>query len=276
MKESFLARLQRIQSSKQSNLCVGLDPDPAKIPPGLLSTASVADAVLQFTESIIHATSSFASAFKFNIAFFEALGTDGFRVLRDALSAVPENVLTIADAKRGDIGNTARFYAKAFFEDLEFDGITISPYMGGDSVRPFLEYGEKGVFLLIRTSNPGGNEFQTLMVGEDPLYQVVAQRAVEWAADLSGTIGFVVGATDLDAMSKLRVAHPDVPFLIPGIGAQGGNAASVMDVAGSGPVLINSSRQILYASSGDDFAQRAEIESEKLCLELRQSSSKVH
>ena len=271
MKESFLARLQQIQSSKQSHLCVGLDPDPANIPPGITSSSSVADAVLQFTESIIHATSSFAIAFKFNIAFFEALGVDGLRVLGDALSAVPENVITIADAKRGDIGNTARFYAKAFFEDLHFDAITISPYMGGDSVRPFLEYEGKGIFLLVRTSNPGGNEFQTLIVGEDPLYHIVARQAVKWADGLPATLGFVVGATDLDAMAHLRTAHPTVPFLIPGIGAQGGNVTAVMDAAGSGPVLVNSSRQILYASSGDDFEQKAAEQSEKLCLELQEA-----
>ncbi|GMQ80862.1 MAG: orotidine-5'-phosphate decarboxylase [Rhodothermia bacterium] len=247
-----------------------MDPDPVKIPPGLTSSSSVADAVLEFTERIIHATSSYATAFKFNIAFFEALGIDGFRVLGDALSVVPENVLTIADAKRGDIGNTARFYAKAFFKELNFDAITISPYMGGDSVRPFLEYEGKGVFLLVRTSNPGGNELQTLMVEGDPLYHIVARQAVDWARNLPGTLGFVVGATDLDAMAQLRTEHPNVPFLIPGIGAQGGNATSVMDAAGSGPVLINSSRQILYASSGDDFAQKAAEQSEKLCLELRE------
>ena len=271
MKASFQTQLHEIQSSKQSHLCVGLDPDPARMPSGLAASSSVANAVLEFTERIIHATSPFVSAFKFNIAFFEALGVDGFRVLKEALSCTPEGITTIADAKRGDIGNTARFYAKAFFEDLNFDAITISPYMGSDSVRPFLEYEGKGVFLLVRTSNPGGNEFQTLMVNHEPVYQIVARTATGWAADLPGSLGFVVGATNLDELSHLRTAHPDVPFLIPGVGIQGGDAVSVMNSAGSGPVLINSSRQILYASDRDDFAQKAAEQAERLCLELREA-----
>lgn len=254
---SFREKLAEQRRLKRSVLCVGLDPDPQKLPQHLLSTYSLEDAVRHFCVSIIEATSPFAIAFKFNFAFFEALGDAGMAVMRSVLKAVPANLLTIADAKRGDIGNSAQFYAKSVFEDLGFDSITLSPYMGQDSITPFLEYAGTCSFVLARTSNPGGNDFQLLNVESGPLYSFVAQSVDLWGKDKPGDTGFVVGATDLDSMSKLRLQLPDAPFLIPGVGSQGGSASDVMTAAGSGPVLINSSRDIIYASGTSDFAKVA-------------------
>ncbi len=264
MKGSFLARLSAIRIAKRSVLCVGLDPDPDKLPSSLRSSTDLPSAIYTFLKAVIDSTAPFAAAYKFNLAFFEALGLKGMSVLSDIVSSMPLGALLIADAKRGDIGNSAKFYARAFFEDYGFDAITISPYMGADSVLPFLEYEEKGVFLLARTSNPGGNDFQTLIVDDEPLYMVVARKAEEWSRGQVGSLGFVVGATDLVAMAALRAACPESAFLIPGVGAQGGDACSVMKAAGSGPVLVNSSRGILYASADSDYAARAASEADRL------------
>lgn len=276
VKGSFLARLAAICAAKQSVLCVGLDPDPDKLPYSLRSSTDVPSAVRTFLKAVVETTAPFAAAYKFNLAFFEALGLQGWNVLSDLISSMPRNTMLIADAKRGDVGNSAKFYAKAFFEDFGFDAITISPYMGADSVLPFLEYEEKGVFLLVRTSNPGGNDFQTLIVDDEPLYMVIARKAKEWARDQVGSLGFVVGATDLEAMAALRAACPKAAFLIPGVGAQGGDAGSVMKAAGSGPVLVNSSRGILYASADSDFAARAASETDRLRAILWSGISERH
>jgi len=264
VKGSFLERLTAICAAKRSVLCVGLDPDPDKLPSDLRSSTDLPSAVCTFLKAVVESTAPFATAYKFNLAFFEALGMHGWSVLSDLVSSMPHDALLIADAKRGDIGNSAKFYAKAFFEDFGFDAITISPYMGADSVLPFLEYEEKGVFLLARTSNPGGNDFQTLIVEDEPLYMVVARKAKEWSRGRAGSLGFVVGATDLEAMAALRTACPHSVFLIPGVGAQGGDAESVMKTAGSGPLLVNSSRGILYASADGDYALQAARAADKL------------
>ena len=257
MNVSFCAKLASLRAQKSSVLCVGLDPDPAKLPKHILSRYPTGEAVEHFCTSIIEATAPFAIAFKINFAFFEALGDRGLSIMRTVLSSIPPGVLTIADAKRGDIGNSARFYASSVFDDLGFDSVTLSPYMGQDSLTPFLNYPGKCSFVLARTSNPGGNDFQTLNVAGQPLYSHVAKAVSGWAQDQPGTAGFVVGATDVSSLAQLRLELPEAPFLIPGVGSQGGSAADVMKAAGSGPVLINSSRAIIYASDALDFAQKA-------------------
>lgn len=206
---------------------------------------------------IIESTSEHAIAFKLNFAFFEALGDEGVRVLRSVLNSIPADILSIADAKRGDTGNSASFYAKSIFDDLGFDSVTISPYMGKDSVTPFLARTGTCAFVLARTSNPGGNDFQKLPVGDELLYQYLARSAVSWSAGKPGTTGLVVGATDTGSMATLRNMLPETPFLIPGVGSQGGSAREVIDASGSGPILVNSSRAIIYSSGGRDFASAA-------------------
>ncbi len=233
------------------------------------------EAVRQFCVSIIESTASFASAYKLNLAFFEALGRHGPAVLEDVLDVIPEEIITIADAKRGDIGNSARFYAKALLEDLNFDSITVAPYMGSDSIRPFLMFSGKVAFVLARTSNPGGNDYQLLETDGVPLYHRVAADCVRLGAESPGAAGLVVGATDLDSLASLRILCPETPFLIPGVGVQGASASDVFAAAGSGPLLINSSRKIIYASTGPDFADAAATAARSLCRELAEAAGRI-
>lgn len=271
MNDSFSDRLAYVQRLRHSVVCVGIDPDPARIPAHLGSDLSVS--IPAFCRDIIRATSEFASSYKFNFAFFEALGSAGHDIMAECLAAVDETAVTIADAKRGDIGNSAGFYAKSVFDDLGFHSVTVSPYMGRDSVTPFLSRSGTCAFVLARTSNPGGDDLQQLSDGTRPLYEAVASLAGSWANDEPGEAGLVVGATDLDAMKRLRAIGPDVPFLVPGVGAQGGSARDVLTASGSGPILVNSSRAILYASSGRDFASAAEAATRALARELEEARS---
>lgn len=257
-----------MRAQKSSVLCVGLDPDPEKLPVHLMNNYAPHEAVEIFCSQIIEATHPFAVAFKINFAFFEALGDAGMATMRKVLQQIPADCLTIADAKRGDIGNSASFYAKSVFEDLRFDSVTVSPYMGKDSLLPFLNYPGTCTFALARTSNPGGSDFQLLEIDGEPLYVKVAKSVALWANSTSGEAGLVVGATDVQSMSELRGFLPDVPFLIPGVGSQGGSATEVMAAAGDGPVLINSSRSILFASNATDFAQKAANVAHQTQLEL--------
>lgn len=267
----FTERLGAIQRKKQSVVCVGLDPDPQRLPQHLTVDVDPAHAVVTFNRAVIEATASIAVAYKLNLAFFEALGAGGWNAIEATLDAVPDDALTIADGKRGDIGNSARFYARAAFAQLGFDACTVAGYMGRDSVTPFLEYEGRGVFLLARTSNPGGADFQELACGGELLFERVVRTACTWDADRVGRLGFVAGATDLAALRRIRTLTPSAPLLIPGIGAQGGDAHAVMEAAGDGPVLINSSRAIIYASGERDFAEAAAREAEALRLSLEQS-----
>lgn len=257
MKHAFSERLQTLRQQKSSVLCVGLDPDPERLPPHLVRSLPLPEAVSRFCRDIIEATAESAVAFKVNFAFFEALGANGYAVMEDVLSAIPPDVLTIADAKRGDIGNSASFYARAVFDELRFDSITVSPFMGRDSVDPFMTREGTCAFVLARTSNPGSADFQQLMIQDGPLFETVAKRVVAWGEEANGEAGLVVGATDTRDLNTLRGLLPATPFLIPGVGAQGGSAEEVMEASGSGPVLINSSRAIIYASSNEDFALAA-------------------
>lgn len=251
---------------KQSFLCVGLDVDLEKIPAHLLETE---DPIFEFNKAIIDATKDFCVAYKPNIAFYECLGMKGWESLRKTLDYIPSNIFTIADAKRGDIGNTSTYYAKTFFEYLKFDSVTIAPYMGEDSVTPFLEFKDKWAIVLALTSNKGALDFQMVKDenGEE-LFKKVLQKTASWGNP--GNTMFVVGATRAEGIGEVRKLVPDHFFLVPGVGAQGG---SLEDVAQYGwnsdcGLLVNSSRQIIYASQGEDFAEKAGKEAEKLQLQM--------
>jgi len=242
-------------------VCVGLDIDPARLPAPLRDKP---DPLFRFLKGIIEATSSLVLAYKPNLALYESLGVEGWDLLRRTLRLIPEGVIKIGDAKRGDIGSTAEKYASALF-DLGFDAVTVNPYLGRDTVTPFIRDPEKGCFLLCLTSNPSSHDFQYLRAEGKCVYEHIAERACVW--NDGGNVGLVVGATHPRELSGLRRIAPDLPFLIPGIGAQGGDLeAAVMnggDASGES-VVINSSRAILYASSGADFADMAAVQTSML------------
>lgn len=254
--------------NKQSFLCVGLDTDLDKIPPHLLDTE---DPVFEFNKAIIDATKDFAVSYKPNIAFYECLGPKGWESLKKTVDYIPQNCFVIADAKRGDIGNTSRYYAKTFFEYLDCDAVTVAPYMGEDSVTPFQEFAGKWVILLALTSNAGALDFQfTADKNGEELYKKVLKKSAKWGD--AGNLMFVVGATRADGIGEVRKLVPDHFFLVPGVGAQGG---SLQDVANYGwnkdcGLLVNASRSVLYASNGEDFAQKAAEEAQKLQQEMQQ------
>ena len=266
---AFSQKLRRIQATKQSVLCVGLDPDLKRLPRHLLDRYPVAGAVVAFNAALIEATAAAACAFKLNFAFYEALGRDGWNTLERTIQHLPPDVLALADAKRGDIGNTARFYAESIFEQLGFDACTVAPYMGRDAVAPFLQYPEKAALVLARTSNPSAADFQERDCEGERLYERVARHVARWNDETPGTAGLVVGATGPEALASLRALCPTLPFLIPGIGAQGGDPGVVAAAATeAGRVLVNSSRQIIYASDGTDFAEASAREAEALRARL--------
>ncbi|GAB4179389.1 MAG: orotidine-5'-phosphate decarboxylase [Calditrichia bacterium] len=268
---SFFKKLNSIIHRKKSFLCVGLDSDIEKIPDGLEKSAQ---GVLEFNKAIIEATSEFAVAYKINIAFYESLGIKGWEVLEKTLMEIPSDIISIADAKRGDIGNTSRHYAKTFFDTYSFDAITVAPYMGFDSVAPFAEYRDKGVFVLCLTSNKGSGDFQYLKIDDSPLYMHVARRIKEW--NQYDNLGIVAGATHPTELADLRTILPDVPFLIPGVGAQGGDLEAVLKnslTVNKDSILINSSRGIIFASKGNDFAQEARKRAEDLVNQMRTLSN---
>lgn len=239
-----------------SFLCVGLDSDPLRIPAHLRDCD---DPVFEFNKAIIEATSDLAVAYKPNLAFYEAQGPTGWESLRKTLEIIPDHIFTIADAKRGDIGNTSRLYARAFFETLGFDAVTVAPYMGKDSVAPFLEYEGKWVFLLALTSNKGAEDFQWYGGKENPLYAEVMRKGEEWANELPGHLGYVTGATRPEYIGEIRKMAPEAFFLVPGVGAQGGDLQAVAreGLNGQCGLLVNSSRGIIFAGEGEDFAEKA-------------------
>lgn len=243
--------------AKKSFLCVGLDVDQDHIPDNL---SSEPDAIFIFCKRIIEATAPFCVAYKPNIAFFEAYGLEGWKSLEKVMGFLNQNypeIFTIADAKRADIGNTSKQYAKAYFEQLAFDSITIAPYMGKDSVEPFLEYEDKHAIMLALTSNDGASDFQLIKTKGKPLYEVVIEKSRNWKN--ADRLMYVVGATKAEALKNIRTLIPDSFLLIPGVGAQGGSLEEVSinglnDVCG---LLVNSSRGVIYASSGNDYDQAA-------------------
>jgi|SRR5690554_977532 len=246
--------IQEIKS-KKSFLCVGLDTDMDLIPKHLLDTE---DPIFEFNKAIIDATKDYCVAYKPNIAFYECLGPKGWESLKKTIDYIPKDKFTIADAKRGDIGNTSRYYAKTFFEYMDFDAVTIAPYMGEDSITPFLEYKNKWVIVLALTSNKGALDFQfmTDMNGEK-LYERVLKKTAKWGD--ADQLMYVVGATRAESIKTVRKIVPNHFFLVPGIGAQGGSLADTANYGWNGDcgLLVNASRSILYASNGEDFAEKA-------------------
>jgi len=250
----FSDKLSSATRQNKSLLCVGLDPDPERMP---------ADTgVLEFNKAIIDATCDLVCAYKLNFAFYEALESEGLEALKQTIKYIPNDIPVIGDAKRGDIGNTARAYARAIFSVLNCDATTVNPYLGFDSIEPFIQYTDKGVFILCRTSNSGALDFQSLSCaaesGEYRLFEMVARKASQWNS--TGNIGLVVGATYPEELRLIRQSHPDMPLLIPGIGAQGGELSLAVRYGvnreGAG-IIINSSRQIIFASPDLDFARAA-------------------
>jgi len=250
---------------KGSFLCVGLDTDPSKIPKHLLQ---LEDPVFEFNKQIIDATHQYCVAYKPNIAFYEALGPSGWESLRKTMDYIPAGLFTIADAKRGDIGNTASMYAKAFFEQMRFDSVTLSPYMGEDSVKPFL-LKDKWAILLALTSNKGSSDFQTIRSASTgrPLYEEVITKSQEWGSP--DQLMYVVGATQGEKISAIRDLAPEHFFLIPGIGAQGGDLELVSKAMNRQcGLIVNSARSIIYASADVDFAHRAGEEAQLIRAEM--------
>ncbi len=253
---------------KQSFLCVGLDTDPAKIPAHLQQEE---DPVFAFNKAIIDATKDYAVAYKPNIAFYECLGPKGWESLKKTIDYIPKDCFIIADAKRGDIGNTSTYYAKTFFEYLDCDAVTVAPYMGEDSVTPFQEFPNKWVILLALTSNRGALDFQFLTdANGEELYKKVLKKSAKWGD--SNNLMYVVGATRAEGIGEVRKLVPDHFFLVPGVGAQGGSLADVAHYGWNADcgLLVNASRSVLYASSGTDFAEKAGEEAHSLQQQMQQ------
>lgn len=255
---------------KKSFLCIGLDVDLNKIPKHLLQCE---DPIFEFNKAIIDATHDLTVAYKPNIAFFEAYGIKGWQSLQKTINYINEQhpeIFTIADAKRGDIGNTSSMYAKAFFEDLNFDSITVAPYMGKDSVEPFLAFENKHTILLALTSNEGAFDFQTLPLNGKELYKQVLETSKEWKN--AQNLMYVVGATKAEYFTEIRKIVPDSFLLVPGVGAQGGSLEEVCKYGMNDQIglLINSSRGIIYASNEGDFAELARVEALKIQQQMQE------
>jgi orotidine-5'-phosphate decarboxylase len=259
----FLDKLRSAQAKNNSKLCIGLDTALSAIPEILQREPNP---VLAFNRAIIEATKDLACAYKPNVAYYEASGISGFEALEGTLDAIPAEIVTIADIKRGDIGATSDQYAIAYQTTFAFDSLTLSPYMGSDSVSPFLQREDRGVFFLGLTSNAGAKDFQYLeLANGKKLYEEVTDKVLEWNR-AKQNCGLVVGATKPSELASLRGRAPELPFLIPGIGAQGGSIEEVLKANGEGLAIINVSRAICGASKGSDFAEAAR----KAALEFRE------
>ena len=256
---TFRERYEAAAAANDSLLCVGLDPDPGRIPDGVDTLA--------FLEAIVEATADLVCCFKPNAAFFESRGPEGVAELRALIAAIPDDVPVLLDAKRGDIGNSSEHYARAVFEQLGAHGVTVSPYLGRDAIEPFLAHEDRHSFVLCRTSNAGAGDFQDLPVGEGgrPLYLQVAATASAW--NERGNVGLVVGATYPGEAREVRALCPDMLLLMPGVGAQAGDleaaVQAALDAEGGG-ILVNASRGVLYAGTGGDYASAARAEAARL------------
>jgi orotidine-5'-phosphate decarboxylase len=256
--------IQQIRT-KKSYLCVGLDSDITKIPQHLLKHE---DPVFEFNKAIIDATKDLCVSYKINTAFYEANGLKGWQSMEKTLNYIPKDIFTIADAKRGDIGNTSTQYAKAFFNAMQFDSITVAPYMGKDSVKPFLDFENKWTIVLGLTSNEGAFDFQYLKNENQELFKHVIQKVASWGTDEN--LMFVIGATKTAQLKEVREIIPNHFLLVPGVGAQGGSLEEVSKIGMNADVglLVNASRQIIFASNGEDFAEKARTEAMKLQAEM--------
>lgn len=246
--------VQKIRA-QQSYLCVGLDTDLKKIPSHLGNST---DSILAFNKEIIEATLPYSVAYKINTAFYESMGAKGWEIMAETLKFIPASHFTIADAKRGDIGNTSAQYAKTFFETLNFDAVTVAPYMGSDSIRPFLDYKDKTTIVLGLTSNKGAQDFEQLTLADgSKLYETVIQKVSKWGSP--DNLMFVVGATQASALERIRQLIPDHFLLVPGVGAQGGSLQEVSKAGMSTQtgLLINVSRAVIYADGSKDYARAA-------------------
>jgi len=255
---SFRERLEQAIEKGRSLLCIGLDPDLERFPEGI---ARDAQGIVAFNRAIVEATADLVCAYKPNLAFYLAHGAAGIAALAETRRSIPPDIPVILDAKLGDIASTSAAYARAVFETLGFDAVTVHPYLGSEALEPFFAYADRGVFVLVRTSNPGAVELQDAPVGEagEPLFLWLADRVREWN-ERFGNLGLVVGATYPVDLALVRQRCPDLPVLAPGVGAQGGDLEETVRAAlseGSGPLLVNVARSVLYASSGPDFAEAA-------------------
>jgi orotidine-5'-phosphate decarboxylase len=252
--------------TKKSYLCVGLDTDLTKIPKHLQQHP---EAIFEFNKAIIDATKDHCVAYKINTAFYEAEGLKGWEAMEQTVDYIPSTHFRIADAKRGDIGNTSSQYAKAFFETMNFDAITVAPYMGADSIQPFIAYQNKWTILLGLTSNEGAKDFELQKLGNEYLYEHVIRKASQWGS--TENLMFVVGATRADEFTNLRKISPDHFFLVPGVGAQGGSLKEISEKAMTKDcgLLINASRAVIYASDGEDFAVKAATVAKEYADEMK-------
>lgn len=266
-REELIAQIK----AKESMLCVGLDTDMDKLPEGVEHSMK---GMVEFNRNIIEATHKYAVAYKINTAFYEQYGSEGWQCMEETLNLIPKECFTIADAKRGDIGNTSSMYARAFFKRLNFDSITVAPYMGEDSLSPFFAFEGKWVICLGLTSNAGSKDFQVLESEGQKIYQHVMHKVSQWGNP--GNLMFVTGATKASDLKQLRESFPEHFFLVPGVGAQGGTVQDVCEAAISnfGGLLINASRSILYASSGADYIEKAEAEAKSLQMQCAEEMSK--
>ncbi|MBU0580670.1 MAG: orotidine-5'-phosphate decarboxylase [Candidatus Margulisbacteria bacterium] len=265
----FIEKLKKTIEKNKSQVCIGLDPDLSKFPTHLKSNP---EAIYEFNKSIIEGTVDVVCAYKPNIAFYEAEGWAGLQALKKTIEFIAGRVPVILDAKRGDIGNTAQAYAKSIFEDFKADAVTLSPYMGLDSLEPFLKYKDKGAFILCLTSNPGADDFQ-----KPDLYKQVASKVFQWNVKYKN-MGLVVGATNGKQIQEIRKIAPGIPFLVPGVGAQGGDLEEVFRkgvFTKEDIVIINSSRKIIYASAGKDYAQAAKQATHQLNTEINKIRSSL-
>ena len=268
---SFLAKYNNAVQNNNSYVCVGLDPDPAKLPPHLKGKPNP---TLSFLTEIVEATKDIACAYKPNFAFFGSQGIAGWEALQGTIGAIPDNIPILLDFKAGDIGNTAAHYASMAYDQLGVDGITVNPLMGTDAVEPFLAYQNGCAFLLCLTSNPGSADILCLNTDQGPIYEVLARKAVTWSE--IGPCGLVVGATHPEDLKSIRNIATDLPILLPGVGAQGGETTAIvqngLNAQNSG-ILVNSSRGILYASSEPDFANAARASAENLRQTLNDAAT---
>jgi len=269
---NYTEKLQNIIKKNKSNLVIGLDPDLGKIPSLFLKYKNP---VLEFNKLIIEFTKNLVAGYKPNMAFYECLGEQGVEAIRETVSAIPDEMIKICDAKRGDMGNTAEYYAKTYFDIYNFDSITLSPYMGEDSIAPFIKNENKAVYILALTSNPGGNDFQKLKFDGKYLYEIILEKCLDW--NKNNNIGFVFGANHISELNAFTSSHPEIPLLIPGIGAQANDLKTLLDNLHTKNFVINSSRNIIYSASKNctekEFTESVRESAIRLNAEINESVS---